>query len=96
MAAVRRAWHEAGRHEAALVAGIVLLLAGLAFGRADVALLGLPAMLGAVFARTRPAPAPLLVGEQPHHRPLDREAGLRAAVLGQHADHLHRDDRCPG
>lgn len=65
MAAVRRAWHEAGRHEAALVAGIVLLLAGLAFGRADVALLGLPAMLGAVFARTRPAPAPLLVGEQP-------------------------------
>ena len=43
----------------------MLLLAGLAFGRADVALLGLPAMLGAVFARTRPAPAPLLVGEQP-------------------------------
>ena len=65
MAAVRRAWREAGRHEAAAVAGLVLLLVGLAFGRPDVALLGLPALIGAVWARTRPAPAALAVAELP-------------------------------
>ncbi|MFT4109302.1 DUF58 domain-containing protein [Propionicimonas sp.] len=59
------AWRDGGLHDAAVVAGVVLLLAGLLVGRADVALLGVPALLATVFSRTRPPAGPLEAGEDP-------------------------------
>lgn len=59
------AWRAGGLVEAAAVAGVVLLVAGLLFGRADVALLGVPTLLAAVFSRTRPPAAPQSAAEEP-------------------------------
>lgn len=58
-------WRDGGLHDAAVVAGVVLLVAGLVFGRPDVALLAVPALLATVFSRSRPPATPLEVTEEP-------------------------------
>ncbi|MGC3994324.1 MAG: DUF58 domain-containing protein [Propionicimonas sp.] len=58
------AWRDGGLHDAAVVAGVVLLIAGLLFGRADVALLGVPALLATVLGRTRPPGERLTLAEE--------------------------------
>jgi uncharacterized protein (DUF58 family) len=52
-----------GEIQTAVVAGVVLLGAGLAAGRPDVALLGVPALLAAVFGFTRAPSAPQTAAE---------------------------------
>ncbi|MCF4120844.1 DUF58 domain-containing protein [Antribacter sp. KLBMP9083] len=47
-------WRPTSAHTAAVVAGVVLLGMGIAAGRADVALLGVPALAAAVWARGTP------------------------------------------
>lgn len=47
-------WRSTSAHTAAVVAGVVLLGMGIAAGRADVALLGVPALAAAVWARGTP------------------------------------------
>lgn len=54
-----------GLYDAAGVAGVVLLIAGLALGRPDVALLGVPSLLAAVFRRTERPAAPFSAEEEP-------------------------------
>ncbi len=56
------AWRVVGVQEA-VVAAIVLLIVGLAAGRPDVALLGVPALLAGVFSLTGPPSAPQTIAE---------------------------------
>jgi uncharacterized protein (DUF58 family) len=60
-----------------IAAGVVLLGGGLAAGRPDVALLAVPALLAAVFALTRKAPAALTVEEAP---PPEGASGVTSVV----------------
>ncbi len=59
-----RGWRTAGFGSAA-VAAVVLFMAALALGRPDVGLLGVPALLAALFSRTSPPSAPFAVTEEP-------------------------------
>ncbi|MEA5118993.1 MAG: DUF58 domain-containing protein [Propionicimonas sp.] len=61
---VPQTWRPVGL-DAAAIAGVVLFGIALASGRPDVALLGVPALLAAVFSRTRPPSEPLSVAEEP-------------------------------
>ncbi|MFI2487509.1 DUF58 domain-containing protein [Promicromonospora kroppenstedtii] len=55
----RRGWQLTSAYTAAVAAGVVLLALGTLTGRADVALVGVPGLLAAVWGRTsRPAPHP--------------------------------------
>lgn len=71
------AWRDVGWYGAAVVAGGVLLAAGLVSGRPDVALLGVPALLAAVFSRTRPPRRGLSASELPAAQ---RSGGLVSTV----------------
>lgn len=73
-------WRAVGFQDAA-VAGVLLLAGGLAAGRPDVALLGVPALLAAVFGLTRPPSAPPSVSEQTVGSAADAAAGGVASTL---------------
>ena len=71
-------WRVGGLPEAAAVAGVVLLIAGLALGRPDVALLGVPMLLATVFSRTRyPAGAHAVAEDPPDPA---NEAGVASTI----------------
>ncbi|MCW5953499.1 MAG: DUF58 domain-containing protein [Propionibacteriaceae bacterium] len=57
-------WRAVGVHSAAM-AGILLFIIALAPGRPDVALLGVPALLAALFSQTKPPTRPQTVAELP-------------------------------
>lgn len=58
------AWRPA-RLGDAVVAGVLLLMIGLLAGRPDVALLGVPALVAAVFSLTSRPPLPQVIAEEP-------------------------------
>jgi uncharacterized protein (DUF58 family) len=62
MAPKAPSWRAVGPHEV-VVAGVVLLIVGLVGGRPDVALLGVPALLAAVFSLTREPSLPQEIAE---------------------------------
>ena len=57
-------WRTVGARSAS-AAAVVLFILALALGRPDVGLLGVPALLAALFSRTSPPTAPLTVTEEP-------------------------------
>ena len=82
------AWRAGGLHDAAAVAAVVLLIAGLALGRPDVALLGVPALLAAVFSRTRPPAAPRPAVEEPADAAAAGSVASTVRVSGEGLAHL--------
>lgn len=75
----RRGWHLTSAYTAAVAAGVVLLALGVLTGRADVALVGVPGLLAAVWGRSS--------------RPAAHPAAPAAAPAGQAAETAHPEPR---
>ncbi len=88
MPSARPTWRPGSLPEAAAVAGVVLLIAGLAFGRPDIGLLGLPALLGAVFSRTKPPAAEQTVVEEPRDPASAGRVGSSVRIAGGEVAHV--------
>jgi uncharacterized protein (DUF58 family) len=89
----RPAWRPTGVHEA-VVAGIALLVVGLAAGRPDVALIGVPTLLVAVFSLTRPPSARQAIGEGVVEG--ESTGGVESAVLIAGGGMAHLRASAPG
>lgn len=85
-------WRTVGAHSAAAVA-VVLFMVALALGRPDVGLLGVPALLAALFSRTSPPAAPLAVTEEPAG---PEPGGIQSAVRVTGADVAQLRVTAPG
>lgn len=81
------AWRAVGFRSAA-AAGIALGILALALGRPDVALLGAPALLAALFSRTKPPAAPQSIAEVPVT--LEAAGGIESTltITGGESAHL--------
>lgn len=80
-------WRAVGFRSAA-VAGVLLFVIALALGRPDVALLGVPALLGAVFSRTKPPAAAPSVSEEPAAPEAAGSIESALRIAGGEAAHL--------
>lgn len=94
MAADRRGWRPGGLANLAGLAGVLLLLVGLATGRPDVALLGVPGLLATLISRTGRTPDVLTA--EPEAGPLEVVGGITSGVRVSGGEVAHVRASAPG
>lgn len=95
MAQSRPAWRIVS-FQGATVAGALLLAGGLLAGRPDVALLGVPALLAAVFSLTKPPSVPLSIVEEPSASASEAAGGIGSVLRALGGELVHGRVSAPG